>query len=598
MFKRSVQGRFASSAALPGLVLALLGASVATPAEARHHHHGHRVATHAHLRHHAHHGPRRLQAAGGGVGGTAAIVVDGATGRVLYGLNEDAPRHPASVTKVMTLYLLFEQLEKGRFTLDSEIPISAHAAAQAPSKLGLRPGQTIRVEDAIKVIVTKSANDIAVAVGEAVADGTESDFAELMTRKARALGMNHTLYRNASGLPNDEQITTAADLAALGRAIQDRFPRYYRYFSIHEFAYRGQRIHTHNHLMDRCEGMDGIKTGYTAASGFNLLSSVKRDGHYIVSVVMGGKSARSRDNYMDALIEQHIEEAGAYHPGARFAEQEQPAPARSQASSQGWPQLWPQASHEDDERAVKKEAARVEPSSAAPRTPAPVERVAMVNTGSLLPIAAVSPTPRPRPAYVSAQAQPAQGDADDSHVATASIPRHVTTTTDGSTLHQAHPNGGAVTPTAMHLAPGPSAKTAFRATTHFEPPAKTEAKIDAKIEARIDTKAEAKAKARIEAESDEGLSVQPKQVASKPPVPGWMIQIGATDDAVKAEALLTRAKSQRGVALGAAKPFTEIVHKGGGTLYRARFAGLEESKAEAACKALKNSGFSCFATRN
>jgi D-alanyl-D-alanine carboxypeptidase len=345
--------------------------------------------------------------------------------------------------------------------------------------------------------------------------------------------------------------------------------------------------------MDRCEGMDGIKTGYTAASGFNLLSSVKRDGHYIVSVVMGGKSARSRDNFMDALIEQHIEEAGAYHPGARFAEQEQPAPAKSQAASQtasqGWPQLWPQASHEDNERAAKKEAARAEPSTVAPRAPAPVERVAAVDTGSLLPIAAVSPTPRPRPAYVSAQAQPAQGDADDSRVATASIPRHVTTT-DGSTLHQAHPNGGAVTPTAMHLAPGPSAKTAFRATTHFEPPAKTEAKVE--------TKAEIKAKAKAEADTDEGLSVQSRQVASKPPVPGWMIQIGATDDADKAAALLSRARSQRGAALGAARPFTEIVHKGGGTLYRARFAGLEESKAEAACKALKTSGFNCFATRN
>ena len=391
MFKRSVQGRFASSAALPALVLALLGASVATPAEARHHRHG---AHHALARHHAHHARLPVPA---GASATAAIVVDGATGRVLYGMNEDAPRHPASVTKVMTLYLLFEQLEKGRFTLDSEIPISAHAAAQAPSKLGLRPGQTIRVEDAIKAIVTKSANDIAVAVGEAVADGSESDFAELMTRKARALGMNHTLYRNASGLPNDEQITTAADLALLGRAIQDRFPRYYRYFSIHEFAWRGQRIHTHNHLMDRCEGMDGIKTGYTAASGFNLLSSVKRDGHYIVSVVMGGKSARSRDNYMEALIERHIQEAGAFHPGARVAEQEQPAPAKAQASSQGWPNFWPQASRDDDERAAKKEAARAEPSNVAPRAPAPAERVATADAGPLLPIAAVSPTPRPRP---------------------------------------------------------------------------------------------------------------------------------------------------------------------------------------------------------
>ncbi|MDR3463759.1 MAG: D-alanyl-D-alanine carboxypeptidase, partial [Beijerinckiaceae bacterium] len=307
MFKRNVRSHAAANVALSGLIAALVVAGMASPAEARHHHH------HAHhaqaVRHHGHSGVHARVAArrhrdGAVAGGaTAAIVVDGATGHMIYGLNENAPRHPASITKVMTLYLLFEQLEKGRYSLDDQIPVSAHAAAQSPSKLGLRPGQSLRVEDAIKAIVTKSANDIAVAVAEYVG-GTESDFAELMTRKAYSLGMTHTFYRNASGLPNDEQITTAHDLAVLGRAIQDRFPRYYRYFSIHEFAYHGQRIHTHNHLMDRCEGMDGIKTGYTAASGFNLLSSVKRDGHYIVSVVMGGKSARSRDNYMEALIDQ------------------------------------------------------------------------------------------------------------------------------------------------------------------------------------------------------------------------------------------------------------------------------------------------------
>ncbi len=578
MFKRNVHGRLASGSALPALVLGLIGAFAATPAEARHHHHGHRVAYHGQVRHHAHHGARHFHAATtGGAGATAAIVVDGATGRVIYGMNEDAPRHPASVTKVMTLYLLFEALEKGRFTLDSEIPVSAHAAAQAPSKLGLRPGQTIRVEDAIKAIVTKSANDIAVAVGEAVADGSESEFAEMMTRKAHALGMNRTLYRNASGLPNDEQITTASDLALLGRAIQDRFPRYYRYFSLHEFAYRGQHIHNHNHLMERCEGMDGIKTGYTAASGFNLLSSVKRDGHYIVSVVMGGKSARSRDNYMEALIEQHIEEGGAVHSGARIAEQEELERTRAQAA------------RDEEERRAKREVAKAEaekPNFARP----PGDRAGPAENAPLLPIAALSPAPRPRPAYVAAapiEREPARNEADDSRVATASIPRHAATT-DGSTPHRAQEHaqekGGATTPTAMHWAPGPSPRQALRQAIRFEPPAKAESKAEVK------SKAEAKA--------EEGLSVQSRQVANKPPVPGWMIQIGATDDADKAAALLTRAKSQRGVALGSAKPFTEIVHKGNGTLYRARFAGLEESKAEAACKALKTSGFNCFATRN
>ncbi len=582
MFKRNAHGRFASSAALPALVLGLIGAVAATPAEARHHHHGHRAAYHGHVRFHAHHGARHFHAATtGGVGATAAIVVDGATGRVIYGMNEDAPRHPASVTKVMTLYLLFEALEKGRFTLDSEIPVSAHAAAQAPSKLGLRPGQTIRVEDAIKAIVTKSANDIAVAVGEAVAEGSESDFAEIMTRKAHALGMNRTLYRNASGLPNDEQITTASDLALLGRAIQDRFPRYYRYFSLHEFAYRGQHIHNHNHLMERCEGMDGIKTGYTAASGFNLLSSVKRDGHYIVSVVMGGKSARSRDNYMEALIEEHIQEGGAVHSGAHVAERDESRP------------FWQQSSHEE-ERPAKAETAQPEPEKpVAAKAPAPVQHASLSESAPLLPIAAVSPPSRPRPAYVAAAApverEVAKDDTDDSHVATASISRHAATT-DGSTARHAQEKGSATTPTAMHWTPGASSRQALRQAIRFEPQGKAESKAKAEAEAKAEVKSGAK--------FDEGLSVQARQVATKPPVPGWMIQIGATDDADKAAALLTRAKSQRGVALGSAKPFTEIVHKGNGTLYRARFAGLEESKAEAACKALKTSGFNCFATRN
>ncbi|WP_146089939.1 D-alanyl-D-alanine carboxypeptidase family protein, partial [Rhodoblastus sphagnicola] len=307
MFQSSFGGpRFLSRAALSGFLIALLASAISTEAEARHHHHGgHRV--HANLHAARHHGPHNHAAVAGSA--TAAIVVDGGSGHVLWSMNEHAPRHPASITKVMTLYLLFEQLEKGKLSLDDQIPISAHAAAQSPSKLGLRPGSTIRVEDAIKAVVTKSANDIAVAIAEAVG-GNESDFAEEMTRKAHALGMTHTLYRNASGLPNNEQITTAYDLAILGREIQARFPRYYRYFSLHEFAFHGQRIHTHNHLMDRVEGMDGIKTGYTAASGFNLLSSVKRDGHYLISVVMGGKSAPSRDAYMERLIEAHIDEAG------------------------------------------------------------------------------------------------------------------------------------------------------------------------------------------------------------------------------------------------------------------------------------------------
>ncbi len=183
----------------------------------------------------------------------SAIVVDANSGRTLWSADPDGLRHPASITKVMTLYLLFEQLDKGAMTLQSRIPISEHAAAQEPSKLGLEPGETISVEDAIKAVVTRSANDIAVAIAEAIGHD-ESTFAEMMTRKAHALGMANTTYRNASGLPNDQQITTARDLTILARSLEDRFPRYFRYFSTEEFEYAGQTIGNHNHLLGRVDG--------------------------------------------------------------------------------------------------------------------------------------------------------------------------------------------------------------------------------------------------------------------------------------------------------------------------------------------------------
>ena len=249
----------------------------------------------------------------------SAIVVDANTGRELYGVNENALRHPASVTKVMTLYLLFEQLEKGNLTLSSQIPVSQHAAEQEPSKLGVPAGDTISVEDAIKAIVTRSANDMAVAVAEAVGQ-SESNFAAMMTHKAHQIGMSRTLYRNASGLPNDEQLTTAHDLALLGRSLQERFPKYYHYFSMHEFTYDGEVIGNHNHLLGRVEGVDGIKTGYTRASGFNLLTSVHRDGRALVAVVMGGRSAPARDRLMERLIETKLAEASNVRTATRLAE--------------------------------------------------------------------------------------------------------------------------------------------------------------------------------------------------------------------------------------------------------------------------------------
>src|ERR1700682_6433331 len=249
----------------------------------------------------------------------SSIIVDGNSGAVLTSNNPDGSRHPASLTKIMTLYLLFERLDAGQMKLDTEMDVSGHASEQARTNLGLKPGQTIKVEDAIKGLVTRSANDAAVVIAEAIA-GDEGDFSKLMTRKARALGMVRTVYRNASGLPDDEQVTTARDQATLGRAIQDRFPRYYRYFATEAFNYHGHSIRNHNKLLGNVEGVDGIKTGYTRASGFNLVTSMRRGNSHLVGVVLGGRSGGSRDTIMRNLLAENLEKGATKRTVAAITE--------------------------------------------------------------------------------------------------------------------------------------------------------------------------------------------------------------------------------------------------------------------------------------
>jgi D-alanyl-D-alanine carboxypeptidase len=286
-------------------------------ADARHHYrlHAHLVRHFEQLRHHASSEDYSPP--------SASMLVDGNNGSTLEESNADGLRHPASLTKVMTLYLLFERLEAGKIGLDTQLSVSEHAAEQSPTKLGLKPGQTISVADAIKGVVTRSANDAAVVVAENLG-GSENAFAQLMTQKARALGMSHTTYVNASGLPDDDQVTTARDQALLGRAIQDRFPRYYRFFSTTEFVFHGVTIHGHNHLLGSVNGVDGIKTGYIRASGFNLITSVHRDSRYIVGVVLGGRSAFERDAHMRALIEGNIRLASTQRSAPVIAERTVP----------------------------------------------------------------------------------------------------------------------------------------------------------------------------------------------------------------------------------------------------------------------------------
>ncbi|MGX9575478.1 D-alanyl-D-alanine carboxypeptidase [Mesorhizobium sp. f-mel] len=249
---------------------------------------------------------------------SAAIVIDAKTGKVLYSSNADGRRYPASLTKMMTLYLAFEAMANGKISKNSRVVFSANAAAEPPTKLGVGRGGAITVETAILSMVTKSANDSATALGELLG-GNEANFAHMMTAKARALGMKGTVFRNAHGLPNPGQFTTARDMAVLGIALREHFPQYYGYFSQRSFLYGRRRINGHNRLLGRIKGVDGIKTGYTRASGYNLVSSVDDGDRRIVAVVIGGKSGGSRDNQMAALIKTYMPKASSRGSGMLVA---------------------------------------------------------------------------------------------------------------------------------------------------------------------------------------------------------------------------------------------------------------------------------------
>ncbi|KQV30928.1 D-alanyl-D-alanine carboxypeptidase [Rhizobium sp. Root73] len=249
----------------------------------------------------------------------AGIVVDAKTGKVLYSENADSLRYPASLTKMMTLYLTFEALEAGKINENTPVPFSKNASAEPPSKLGVRSGNSITVEQAILSMVTRSANDSSTALGELLG-GSEERFARIMTNKARALGMTRTTYRNANGLPNDAQMTTARDQARLGMALRQHFPQYYSYFSTRSFRFGKQTIGNHNRLLGNVRGVDGIKTGYTRAAGFNLVTSAQADGRSIVGVVMGGKSGGARDAQMRALVAKYMPAASRRGGGNLVAE--------------------------------------------------------------------------------------------------------------------------------------------------------------------------------------------------------------------------------------------------------------------------------------
>ncbi|SFK37391.1 D-alanyl-D-alanine carboxypeptidase [Nitrosomonas aestuarii] len=237
----------------------------------------------------------------------ASIVINADTGAVLHESNADASRYPASLTKMMTLYMLFEAMKQGKITLNTQMPVSAYAASKPQTNIGLRAGDYIRVRDAIPALIVRSANDVAAVIAEALGT-SEANFGRMMTDKARNFGMRSTTFRNASGLPDNEQKTTARDMATLSVRLMKDFPQHYHYFSTRSFAYKGITYNSHNRMVRNTQGVDGLKTGFIRASGFNVATSAKRGDRRVIAVVMGGQTAASRDQHMAQLLDRSFKQ--------------------------------------------------------------------------------------------------------------------------------------------------------------------------------------------------------------------------------------------------------------------------------------------------
>jgi len=463
----------------------------------------------------------------------AALVVDGATGKVLYARNETAERHPASLTKMMTLYLLFDALKAGKVTMQTQLPVSYHASIQKPTKLGLRPGQTISVDMAIRSLVIRSANDAAVVIAEALG-GTESHFAEMMTARARQLGMRETNYHNASGLPDPLQISTASDLAILGRHLAYDHPQYFPYFGLAGFNYKGAWIPTHDNLIGRYDGADGIKTGYTGASGFNLVSSVTRGTTHVIAVVMGGRTAMRRDLEMVRLLDQTFAQiqanpsmvARASVPWQQVA-QSAPAPAIAGFSL---PQVAPNFGSSGQFTALSPVPSTVqsEDEDAAESVRAPDENVPLIHAEG----APANPAPQAAPAVPALVAK--------------SSPRADTTLATAQAQ---------LVKTAVN-APRPQMRPALK----------------------------------NDASQDDLEPVAPS------PGHNWTIQIGAYADRALARAQLkTYAGKAQDVLAKASQIIAPIQNSNGHWIYRARFGLFAEQEARDVCNRLTQRGQTCFA---
>ncbi|WP_305988589.1 D-alanyl-D-alanine carboxypeptidase [Roseibium sp. MMSF_3544] len=527
----------------------------------------------------------------------AGIVVDAKTGKTLYSYSADAYRYPASLTKIMTLYVVFEELEAGRLSLSSRLKVSKYAAGRPPSKIGLKPGTTIKVKDAILALVTKSANDVATVVAENIG-GSEKRFAERMTRTARALGMKKTTFRNPHGLPNSGQRTTARDMATLGRAIQEHFPQYYGYFKTRSYKYKGRTYGNHNKLLGSVKGVDGIKTGYIRASGFNLVTSVNTNGRQIVAVVMGGRTGASRNAQMTKLINRHLSKASR---GKKTV----PAIAKRGAA-----QIFVASA------LTNPPLPKAKPGS----TPAPATGSPMVLAFN--PVEKPSPIPAPAAAAETKPADVARTTSSTVPGFGESIPlppRLVKQRFDSTfAVATALPPIRRENP-ELDLTTNSVSKQALRDAARSEAERRTQGQKA--IAAAVPPKTIQVETIRIETAPAPEVRTAPVKVATASiaatPVsnvsekgdtvtvatsdtpdiePGWQVQIAASETENQAVALLKKARARTGGALRGRSPYTEPVQANGTTLYRARFVGFEtKSSARKACRTLKKAKFACFA---
>jgi D-alanyl-D-alanine carboxypeptidase len=563
---------------------------------------------------------------------SAALVIDANTGRVLHDQAGSAPRYPASLTKMMTLYLAFETVEAGRLSFSSRIPVSERAAAAAPSKLGLEAGSDIALRDAVKALIVKSANDMAIAIAEKIG-GNEDAFARLMTKRARQLGMNDTTFRNASGLPDPEQVTTARDMLTLAMRLQDDFPQHYRLFTTRTFSYGGKTYRTHNALLGRFAGVDGIKTGYTRASGFNLVSSYKADGKHVVAAVFGGVSAGVRDAHMRTLLARSIAKASttrtrqsgpqlvaAAKPAKRPAAQ--PSPRKEEVVAGADLEA---AKPEREYAPARQEAPPSDtPTAAAP--PAARIAIAKVKTVSVLPTAdaadvAVSSVPEPAPIAaadgpMTAATEPPPAPATGPLAFTDTTPRPDFTALKAELAARASrepPPAEAGRPWAEDT-PAAVANAGAGSTEPALAPSAGRGRPPGTLQAQLALfEASAAGTGSPDAGREAGLRPALADVAADTvpvPVPvatgmarpaaagGFHVQIGVYSSPGDAQRAMAAAKSKAGHILADSAPIAMPLAKGDKQLYRARFAGFDSVSATTACNELRRTGLDCFVAKS